>query len=67
MVSPSLTRQAIGGGLSLRMDHSNQYLSDHVQNQLKSWGINPSLASIEPPQTNGVAESFFRTFKEQVI
>ena len=33
----------------------------------KHWGINPSFAFIEQPQTNGVAERFNRTLKEQVI
>ena len=56
-----------GRGLSLRMDHGTQYLSDHFQNQLKYWGIHPSFAFIEQPQTNGVAERFNRTLKEQVI
>ena len=56
-----------GRGLSLRMDHGTQYLSDHFQNQLKHWGISPSFAFIEQPQTNGVAERFIRTLKEQVI
>jgi putative transposase len=56
-----------GRGLSLRMDHGTQYLSDHFQNQLKYWGISPSFAFIEQPQTNGVAERFNRTLKEQVI
>jgi transposase InsO family protein len=49
------------------MDHGTQYLSDHFQNQLKHWGITPSFAFIEQPQTNGVAERFIRTLKEQVI
>lgn len=56
-----------GRGLALRMDHGTQYLSDHFQNQLKHWGINPSFAFIEQPQTNGVAERFIRTLKEQVV
>ena len=56
-----------GRGLALRMDHGTQYLSDHFQNQLKYWGISPSFAFIEQPQTNGVAERFIRTLKEQVI
>ena len=34
---------------------------------MKHWGINPSFAFIEQPQTNGVAERFVRTLKEQVI
>ena len=54
-------------GLALRMDHGTQYLSDHFQNQVKFWGIAPSFAFLEQPQTNGVAERFFRTLKEQVI
>jgi len=54
-------------GLAVRMDHGTQYLSDHFQNQLKFWGIAPSFAFLEQPQTNGVAERFFRTLKEQVI
>ncbi len=56
-----------GRGLALRMDHGTQYLSDHFQNQVKHWGIRPSFAFIEQPQTNGVAERFIRTLKEQVI
>ena len=55
-----------GRGLALRMDHCSQYLSDHFQNRIKYWGINPSFAFIEQPQTNGVAERFIRTIKEQV-
>ena len=54
-------------GLSLRMDHGTQYQSDHFRNQLKFWGIHPSWAFISQPQTNGVAERFFRTLKEQCI
>ena len=56
-----------GRGLSLRMDHGTQYLSDHFLNQLRYWGILPSFAFIEQPQTNGVAERFNRTLKEQAI
>jgi len=54
-------------GLRLRMDHGQQYLSEHFQNQLKFWGITPSFAFVEEPQTNGVAERFNRTLKEQAI
>lgn len=57
----------IGRGLQLRMDHGTQYLSDHFLNQIRHWGITPSFAFIEQPQTNGVAERFNRTLKEQVI
>ncbi len=43
------------------------YRSDHFLNQLQPWGINPSIAFIERPQGNGVAERFIRTLKEQVF
>ena len=39
-------------GLALRMDHGSQYLSDHFTNQIKFWGIQPSYAFVEQPQTN---------------
>jgi putative transposase len=60
-------RTDVARGLRLRMDHGTQYLSDHFQNQLRYWGITPSFAFLEEPQTNGVVERFFRTLKEQVI
>lgn len=66
--------QVLGGvgldvarGLKLRMDHGSQYTADDFRNQIKFWGMAPSYAFIEQPQTNGVAERFFRTIKEQVI
>jgi transposase InsO family protein len=54
-------------GLMLRMDHGSQYMSDHFINQVRYWGIKPSFAFVEQPQTNGVAERFNRTLKEQAI
>ena len=54
-------------GLSLRMDHGSQYLSDHFQKQIRFWGITPSFGFVEEPETNGVAERFNRTLKEQAI
>jgi len=54
-------------GLTLRFDHGTQYLSDHFLNQLKFWGIAASPACVAEPQTNGVAERFNRTLKEQAI
>jgi transposase InsO family protein len=59
--------KGIARGLSLRMDHGTQYLSDHFLNQIKFWGITPSFAFVAEPQTNGVAERFNRTLKEQAI
>jgi len=57
----------VAHGLALRMDHGSQYLSDHFRNQIRFWGITPSWAFVEEPQTNGVAERFNRTMKEQAI
>lgn len=54
-------------GLALRMDHGSQYTSDHFQNQLHAWGIAPSFAFLQEPETNGVSERFIRTLKEQAI
>ena len=56
-----------GRGLTLRMDHGTQYTADDFLNQIRFWGIAPSFAFVAEPQTNGVAERFNRTLKEQVI
>ena len=56
-----------GRGLALRMDHGTQYTADEFLNQVKFWGIAPSFAFVAEPQTNGVAERFNRTLKEQAI
>ena len=56
-----------GRGLSLRMDNGTQYVSEHFRNQVRFWGVETSYAFIEQPQTNGVAERFFKTLKEQII
>lgn len=54
-------------GLSLRMDHGTQYQADAFRDQVRWWGIKSSWAFVEEPQTNGVAERFNRTLKEQAI
>ncbi|PKK88620.1 MAG: IS3 family transposase [Candidatus Wallbacteria bacterium HGW-Wallbacteria-1] len=61
------SKSDIARGLSLRMDHGSQYRSEHFLKQLKFWGIKPSFAFVSEPQTNGVAERFNRTLKEQII
>jgi putative transposase len=60
---------AAGGarGVALRHDHGSAFMADHFQNQIKFWGMAPSFAFVGEPETNGVAERFFRTFKEQVV
>ena len=61
------TAADVARGLQLRIDHGTQYLSDHFLAQIRYWGITPSFAFVAQPQTNGVAERFNRTLKEQVI
>ena len=57
----------VARGLALRMDHDSQYLSDHFLTQLRYWGIHASFGFVEEPETNGVAERWNRTLKEQTI
>ena len=57
----------VARGLTLRMDHDSQYLSDHFLNQLRYWGIHPSFGFLEEPETNGVVERWNRTLKEQAV
>lgn len=54
-------------GLALRHDHGSAFMAEDFQNQIKAWGMLPSYAFVGQPETNGVIERFFRTFKEQVV
>jgi transposase InsO family protein len=54
-------------GVSLRHDHGSPFMSEHFQNQLKFFGMAPSFAFVREPETNGVAERFIRTLKEQIV
>lgn len=45
----------VARGLSLRMDHGTQYLADDFQHQIQHWGITPSFAFVQQPQTKGYA------------
>lgn len=54
-------------GLELRHDHGSAFMAEDFQNQVKAWGALPSYAFVGQPETNGVIERFFRTFKEQVV
>ena len=60
--SPPCSRSPWGLPGCMARNHGSQYLSDHL---IKFWGIQPSYAF--EPQTNGVAERFNRTLKEQII
>src|SRR5512144_67559 len=53
--------------VSLRHDHGSPFMSEHFQNQLKFFGMTPSFAFVREPETNGVAERFIRTLKEQIV
>jgi len=61
------TSADVARGLTLRMDHGTQYMADDFLNQIKFLGIAPSFAFVAEPETNGVAERFNRTLKEQAI
>lgn len=54
-------------GVALRHDHSSAFMAEHFQKRIYFWGLNPSYASVGEPKTNGVAERFFRTLKEQIV
>jgi transposase InsO family protein len=54
-------------GVALRHDHGSPFMSEYFQNQLTSFGMAPSFAFVREPETNGVAERFIRTLKEQVV
>lgn len=59
--------KGIAQGLKLRIDNGCQYTSDYFLKQLKYLGVEESFGLIRQPQTNGVAERFNRTVKEQII
>lgn len=61
------TGQDAGKGLKRRMDHGTPYTADDFLKQIEFWGIDQSFAFVAEPQTNGVAERFNRTLKEQAI
>jgi transposase InsO family protein len=56
-----------GRGITMRQDHGSQYTSETYRDQVKAWGMALSFAFVGEPQTNGVAERFIRTLKEQVV
>jgi putative transposase len=54
-------------GLKLRIDNGSQYTSDYFLQQLSYWGIESSFGLVRQPETNGVAERFHRTLKDQIL
>ena len=54
-------------GKALRMRITAPSICRTTSPTSKFWGIQPSYAFVAEPQTNGVAERFNRTLKEQII
>jgi transposase InsO family protein len=54
-------------GLKLRIDNGSQYTSDYFLQQLSHWGVQSSFGLVRQPETNGVAERFHRTLKDQIL
>jgi len=59
--------KGIAASLSLRHDHGSQFMSDAFQDELRFLGIASSPAFVREPETNGVAERFVKTLKEQLL
>ena len=59
--------KGIANGLKLRIDNGSQYTSDYFLKQIAYMGIEDSFGLVKQPQTNGVAERFNRTLKEQIL
>jgi putative transposase len=57
----------VAKGVSLRIDNGSQYTSDYFLKQIAYMGIKDSFGLVRQPQTNGVAERFNRTLKEQIL
>ena len=52
-------------GLSLRMDHGSQYLSDHFLNQVRYWGIPAPASACSKSRRPTASERWNRTLKER--
>ena len=61
------TAKGVASGLVLRIDNGAQYTSDYFLKQIEYLGIQSSFGLIRQPQTNGVAERFNRTLKDQIL
>jgi len=59
--------KGVAKGLALRIDNGSQYTSDYFLKQIAYMGIQDSFGLVKQPQTNGVAERFNRTLKEQIL
>jgi putative transposase len=61
------TAKAAANGVRLRIDNGSQYTSDYFLQQISYMGLEQSFGLVKQPQTNGVAERFNRTLKEQIL
>ena len=59
--------QAVASGLALRYDGGPCFRSEHYQVEIDHLGIARSPAYHYEPETNGCAEKFIQTLKEQVL
>jgi len=59
--------QAVAVGLALRYDGGSCFRSEHYQVEIDHLGIARSPAYHYEPETNGCAEKFIQTLKEQVL
>lgn len=57
----------IATSLTLRMDNGSQYTSGVFEDELNFLGIEASFTMPYSPESNGIAERFFRTVKEQAV
>ncbi|MCA9814407.1 MAG: IS3 family transposase [Cyanobacteriota/Melainabacteria group bacterium] len=57
----------IATSLKLRMDNGSVYTSGTFEDELEFLGIEASFTMPYSPESNGIAERYFRTLKEQVI
>ncbi len=53
--------------LLLRHDHGSQFVSKVYQKEIRFVGVSSSPAYVREPETNGCAERFVRTLKEQLL
>ena len=49
--------------IQLRHDHRSCLLAEDFQTQIRALPMTPSFAFVGEPETNGVIERLFRTFK----
>ena len=59
--------QNVARGLTLRNDHSSQFIAEDIQQEIAVLGIKDSTSYVCEPQGNGIAERFLRIYKENLL